>query len=284
MKRLTESVLVSIVVLAAGAALAAPSGQHEAISLDLEEADIGDVLKTVAMIIDAEAEIDPAVVGQVSITFDGISWMTALDAICESGSCGWRLTGRHPRLLEVAPAEPLLEAAADPLDQPIKLSLKEAHIGDVFSTVSKLAQWDLETDGELEGSVTLSFKGVSLRTALNMVCESAGCVWELGEDGVLQVVYADPETPAAGIEEVSARLEQPVTLRLNNADVGKVLENLGKLIGCELLVSAEVTGPVTVDLEGAATHEVLTRVCEAVGSRWILMNSSDGVRIEVVPQ
>jgi type II secretory pathway component GspD/PulD (secretin) len=278
----TLMVSFTFTVMPAATVSAENGAQHEPISLELADAELVNVLKTMAMVIGAEAEIDPAVSGRISITFADISWMTALDGICESGGCQWQLTGRNPRMLEITQAEPLSENAESFLDRPISMTLEKAAISDVIEQFGVFLKRGVQIDGQPRGSVTLSFERISVRTALNMVCESAGCQWQLVGDGVLQVSVADTTGPAtATMEDVTAQIEAPISLTLEDADAIRVLKTFGGLFGCKVVVSEEVSGSVSIDLDRIPAGQALTRICEQVGCTWAL-TSEDGKPIIMI--
>ena len=122
-KRLPGLLSVALFALAAGAAaddvsaarraaskkttsktveIASPESAHrssgEPISLDLKDADLKDVLKTLAELARINIAIDPEVKGSVTIRLHDVPWDQALDVILKTNGLGYVIDGRVLRV------------------------------------------------------------------------------------------------------------------------------------------------------------------------------------------
>ena len=156
--------------------IADASSEVQTITVALQGADIAVVAESFARMAESELEIDPAIVGKVDLNVQNVTWMTALDAVCEGIGCRWQLVGGPSRLLRLEPAEAIESPVA--LDTPISMDLEGAAIADVLTSFGRIADHDVEIAPDLQGKVTLGIQNVSVRTALRAVCESVGCTWE----------------------------------------------------------------------------------------------------------
>src|SRR5262249_43690368 len=93
---------------------AAPSGRRaesrwagEAISLDLKDADLKDVLHTFAELTGLNIAVDPEVKGSVTVRLHDVPWDQALDLIVRANGFGYVLEGN---LLHVGTVQRLAEA------------------------------------------------------------------------------------------------------------------------------------------------------------------------------
>ncbi|HSP94193.1 MAG TPA: secretin and TonB N-terminal domain-containing protein [Thermoanaerobaculia bacterium] len=82
----------------------------EAVSLDLKDADLKDVLRTFAELTKLNIAIDPDVTGSVTVRLHDVPWEKALDLILRMNGLGYVLVGK---ILRVGKTERLLSGALD---------------------------------------------------------------------------------------------------------------------------------------------------------------------------
>jgi len=184
----------------------------------------------------------------------------------------------------------LTAAGGEDLDKRITLDLKDAAVREVFRLYAEILDVELDLDPSIDGSTSITFENVTVRTSLNAVCESVGCAWELtdGDPGRLKVVRDDSQDgllEIRGTEEdyrgriVANRgpgdarryLESPVSLELQDADAATVLKLAAKIIGARLLLDRRLAGEtITVDASGVPFSEVLDEICTELGCDWEL--------------
>lgn len=286
------TVLASISVVAGSPSWGSPAVQRDPISLDLKDAPAAEVLAAFASMTEAKAEVDPAVAGPVTIHLDGVSWMTALDAVCDTLSCRWALQGgEEGRRLEFHP-RPDVEAPSSGLDSSLSLSLRRAAAIEVLMAFAEISGRTLVTPDGLEGLVTIELDGVRARTALTAVCESLGYRWSEEEDGTLKVSSwrdgdskAETKKPApseAASSAGQAAAEVKLDLDLKDAPLPAVFKSFAQILEAELDLSPALGGTVTVKLEKVTALEALDALCRRARCSWKLHEGPPGRRTLVV--
>lgn len=163
----------------------------ERISFDLEEGPVLGIFGSIAKILECEPRLDSSVASRkVSITLQRVRLSLALDTLCDSVGCQWRLepaqegrpcslvvsnldTGEKAR--GVADLETLLE-------QPITIQLKDASFAEVVRSFGSLLGSRLDLPAQLSGDgVTLDLKNTTVREVLDALLEPAGYQWRLSE-------------------------------------------------------------------------------------------------------
>lgn len=170
-------------------ASAAPSGLDERIDMQLEEADVQQVLASFGAIVSMEADVDPAIEGEVTIELHNVRAATALTAVCESVGCRWRIEDGRLTIEKDPEAPPAPRAAtgraegpsAERLDTPIDLELEDADLRQVLQAFGSIVQARVALDESLQGEVTIQLHDTPVRQALDAVCRVHGCTWELQE-------------------------------------------------------------------------------------------------------
>lgn len=259
-------------------ALGAPDVQHEPFSIDLVSADLRDVLQSFEMMSESRLEVAPEVDGKVTVRLTEVSWPTALDAVCESAGCSWRLRGSDPRRLEVGPRAS--GRLPEGLDAPIRLRLDHVPARQAFTTIAAATGRELATEGDFTTPVSLTLDGVTAETALTALCEGLGCEWSLRRDETLQLRRTAPRASAGGAAgEISAdlrdRLRRSLDLSLAGAPLGAVLQSFGQILEVPVEIEDGVEGSVTIELDGSPVAAALDAVCAANGCRWSLEGPGD---------
>lgn len=188
-------VLLLVSLLSGSLLLAGPS-LDERITLDLEDAPLQEIFDLYSEILNVELQIDPALEGTISITFDNITVKTSLNAVCESAGCKWKWTDGDPGLLKVerdhgdrdtvkvrrVAAMHAPEDGGYGIDSPVSLQLTDADATKVFEIAAKVIEAKLLMDRELAGEkVTIHATEVPLSGVLDTICTDLGCTWQLGE-------------------------------------------------------------------------------------------------------
>lgn len=175
----------------AGAARASQTaeGLDERLDIAMKDADVQQVLASFGEIYAGEADVDPAIEGEVTIELHNVRAATALTAVCESVGCRWRIADGRLRIEKDPDAPPALQAApgraegpsAERLDTPIDLELEAADLRQVLQAFGSIVQARVVLDESLDGEVTLDLHKTPVRQALDAVCRVHGCAWELQE-------------------------------------------------------------------------------------------------------
>ncbi|MCH9650690.1 MAG: hypothetical protein K0U98_20835 [Deltaproteobacteria bacterium] len=158
---------------------------------------------------------------------------------------------------------PLCFAAPDEQRDPISIDVVGAPLADVLAGFGDMTESRLSLDPALTASITLRLDRVSWTTALDAVCESAGCNWSLvgGPPRVLKI-EADPR--GASEEGVGERLEVAF-VDLPRAEALRLLVGTA---GLEAGIEGELTGSLSMNLQGVTLGTALKALCEPVGCLW----------------
>ncbi|HEX2644784.1 MAG TPA: hypothetical protein VHU81_17435 [Thermoanaerobaculia bacterium] len=158
------------------------------IALKVEKADPQEVLKTFGQIMSVPVDVDPTLRQPVSIRLEQVTVRTALNAVCESVGCDWRLEGGKLKVTAQpkAPAEP---SSPPSLEKPIDIKITDANLREVLATVAQILSYDLALDPAIQGKITLSIENQGLRSVLDTICAQAACRWRVieGSRTVLEV-------------------------------------------------------------------------------------------------
>lgn len=185
--RLLRSLFTLLLLASASAApLGAQPELDERISLELEDADVGQVLESLGSILEREVEVDPAIGGTISIELHDVRVETALTAVCESAGCVWNLDARRLRMSpdpSHPPAKPRPRPTRTGLDEPIDMELKDASLGETLRAFGSIAELPVILDDgvDQDAKVTVQLASTPAGQALDVICRMNGCAWEVVE-------------------------------------------------------------------------------------------------------
>ena len=186
------------------------------------------------------------------------------------------------------------------LDERITLDLKDAQLQKVFEIYREILDIELDIDPSIDEAISVAFEDITVRTSLNVICESAGCRWNLleGDPGLLQVTRDDAREGQDGQRLVvkesrgnvfathgstGARhhLDSPVSIDLVEADATAVLELAAKILGAKLLLDRKLEGKLlTVHVSAVPLSNFLDTICADLGCDWKLLDG-DSPTLEV---
>jgi hypothetical protein len=117
-------------------------------------------------------EMPPARLLPVTITLTNVRLRVALDAICDTAACTWRLNGSTVTL------SPAVVAAGE-LPPALSLSLDKVPVPDVFRAIGTALGVVLVIEGRSEGPpASVNFTNTDTRMALDFLCKLGRCAWE----------------------------------------------------------------------------------------------------------
>lgn len=177
----SAAVCVLAGLLGGGAALAAGNPLDERINLSLADAAPTETFRAFGQMMGVEAAVDPGVTGKVTVTLRNVRVRTLLDAVCESIGCHWDLQDKTLRVTP-APDKPSAEMR-QALDSPIDLRVTDADAKDLLKTFGQIMSAEVSLDSAISGKVSLELEKTPVRQALDVVCTSLGCDWDLTESG-----------------------------------------------------------------------------------------------------
>lgn len=172
----------------------------------------------------------------------------------------------QPRRAKLAPTA----AAADPapvraqvasaLDRRIDLTLNQAKTTEVLALLADVAATPIVVSGELDDTVSVDLRAVTVRDALDETLEAAHAVWE-EVDLVRVTATAGPMGPALEGAEVD--------LRLVEAPLGDVVAALAAPLDVATEIEPELAArPITLGAKRQRAGDVLAVAVAQVGARY----------------
>jgi hypothetical protein len=168
-----------------------------------------------------------------------------------------------------AVADPALQGAtaSDPLATRVTVDYRRAPVLDVLTGLAAAGRLTLESEWKSGGLITLALESVSLRTALTVFCESAGCQWtyDAAAGARLKVRAASQAARAPSLSTTS------LSISLWETPAQDVLRALGRVLDLRVVIDPELpNAPVSVDFKEAAATSVLNVLAEFMRCRWEL--------------
>jgi type II secretory pathway component GspD/PulD (secretin) len=125
----------------------------------------------------------------------------------------------------------------------------------------------------IKGKVTVELRNVRVRTLLDAVCESIACRWEL-QPGTPPKLLVLPAQSGKTAPAAPALIDEPIDLRVTEADGRDVLKTFGEILSARVEVDPAIAGTVSLDLEAAPVGQALDKVCQVLGCDWMLVEGS----------
>jgi hypothetical protein len=133
-----------------------------------------DVIQVLAKAAGLGVEMPSTSLQPVTITLTNVRLRTALDAICDTASCTWRLDGT---IIKVAAAGSLKTAATLPAT--VSIELEQVPVPDVFRALGAAINVLVTIEGTVDRPpITVKFTNASTTEVLDFICKNAGCSWE----------------------------------------------------------------------------------------------------------
>ncbi|HEY7216548.1 MAG TPA: hypothetical protein VIC28_18145 [Thermoanaerobaculia bacterium] len=179
-------------LLAAHAALGAGDPLEDRIDISLHDASVVETFRSFGELMGANAVVDPALRGPVTVELKHVRVRTLLDAVCESIGCRWTLEPGERPTLKVGLQENVKRNRYLPasLKEPIDLRITNAESRDILKTIGQILSIEtVEIDPEVSGPVTFDLRHTPVEKILDAVCQKVGCDWKIsdGESPVLRV-------------------------------------------------------------------------------------------------
>jgi TonB family protein len=170
-------------------------------SLTYQGTPAGPVLQALADVLGFRLQLDDKVTGAVTLDVRNVTAETVLRAICESIGCRWRVEKGTLYVDHDAAAAGGTPGQADPYahvkvrdtfdEIPVQISWNGAPVDAAIKTLARMLDAELSLDRALSDKrITLSLNKDNPRTALNAICEQAGCQWRMlaGAKRILRVI------------------------------------------------------------------------------------------------
>jgi hypothetical protein len=157
------------------------------VSVQYVNSSAADMVQVLAKAAGLTVEVPAASLQRVTITLTNVRFRTALDAICDTAGCTWRLEGTTVKLEAVAGAPP-----AGGLPSTVSVALEEVSVRDVFRAIGAAINVPVTVEGNVDRPpLTVKFTNSATTAVLDYLCKNAGCTWQF--DGAsLRVRFKTP--------------------------------------------------------------------------------------------
>lgn len=140
----------------------------------------------------------------------------------------------------------------------IELEFKDTGIRDVLQAIAAVAHVNIVTDSTVDGRVTVKLKGGTVKEALEAVLKVCRCHYRLEGDVYLVSRNRFPESTVISVDS-----EGRVTVRARDADLREVLMDVSREAGLSVVPSADITGKISIELQGVPISEVVPALVKA---------------------
>ena len=145
------------------------------VSVQYVNSNAAEMLKVLANAAGLTVELPSTSLQPVTITLTNVRLRIALDAICDTASCTWRLEGTT---LRVASAAGLPAGTAGQLPPTVSIAVEGVSVPEFFRAIGAAINVPVTVEGHVEKPpVTVKFSNASTSTVLDFVCKQAGCTW-----------------------------------------------------------------------------------------------------------
>lgn len=146
---------------------------------------------------------------------------------------------------------------ADTLDF-IRLDVKDKPLREVLQGIGRQVDINIVADPEVDETVTVSLGSIEWEKALEIIARETNCV----------IVRESPRL---------IRFTQPTNVKMEfqDADLKFVLEILAKQSGANIVIAEDVTGKVTLALQGVPWRQALETVVKTAG--YVAVEDSEGI-------
>jgi len=109
----------------------------------------------------------------VTLTLTNVRLRTALDAICDTAACAWKLDGTTIKVTSSG------TSAASGLPPLVSVALDQVAVPEVFRAIGAAVGVAVVIEGRVERPpVTVKFTNAQTSAVLDHLCKIAGCTWE----------------------------------------------------------------------------------------------------------
>jgi hypothetical protein len=176
------------------------------------------------------------------------------------------------------------QSTDDPrLDARVTISYQNAPAIDVLVALGRAGNFPTSLTTKPLLPVTVTLTNVKLRTALDAVCENAGCYWQLGRNEMAPPEYRDTLLLAIRtLDDPLPRLPGTVSIDLKNLPVSEAFRVFAAALKVTLVLETELPERrLSLNLDSVNATETLRRLCEVrVGNcAWSLDEKTRTLRV-----
>jgi type II secretory pathway component GspD/PulD (secretin) len=178
-----KAALGAVALLLGATAVSASQGLDARIDMAVRDADPKEVFESFGELLGAEASVDPAVKNRVTVELKNVRVRTLLDTVCESIGCRWEFQPGPPSKLRITALPGKAEPATPKVSgkESIDLRVTKADGRNVLATFAQILSAEPAIHPSIKGELTLDLKATPWDQALDAVCQSLSCTWELTE-------------------------------------------------------------------------------------------------------
>lgn len=157
-------------------------------------------------------------------------------------------------------------AAAQPdasLNTRVSIDHKNTPARDVLKSLANAASMQLEISDEEMAPVTITLTNARVRTALDAVCENAGCKWTVtdGKPPVLKV------TRGSGSRKID--LKADISVHVKDASVEQALRTLASYFQVNVVIEGKLGAKsVNINVSNGSFPLLLDALCKAASCTW----------------
>jgi len=131
------------------------------------------ILQVLAKPAGLTVEVSSSDLRPVTLTLTNVRLGTALDAICDTAACAWKLDGTTIKVTSSG------KSAASGLPPLVSVALDQVAVPDVFRAIGAAVGVAVVIEGGVERPpVTVKFTNAQTSAVLDHLCKIAGCTWE----------------------------------------------------------------------------------------------------------
>jgi len=143
------------------------------VSVQYVNAKPADILQVLAKAAGLTVEASSSDLRPVTLTLTNVRLRTALDAICDTAACTWKLDGTTIKVTSSGPS------AVTGLPPMVSVTLDQVAVPDVFRAVGAAVGVDVVIEGRVDRPpMTVKFTNAHTSDVLDFLCKNAGCTWE----------------------------------------------------------------------------------------------------------
>lgn len=162
----------------------------------------------------------------------------------------------------VGPTSAVAQPDSD-LNARVSVDFKAARAQDVLKTLASVASLQLVITDDEFSLVTITLNNVSVRTALEAVCETAGCKWTVsdGTPAVLKVTRAPGER--------KLEIKSNLSVHLKTALFEQAFRTLASYLQVDIVIEGKLpVKSVTLSVKEGTTTTLLDALCKAASCTW----------------
>ena len=161
------------------------------------------------------------------------------------------------------------------LDKRISVEFNTAPVAGALRIIAQSQGLEPVIDPSLSQNFSFRLNDVTVRTALDALCDSVSCRWRIEDNKlIVDAVPRDPSRVAREEGNVAAleplRRLVPQGTRFDNVPVSSALDSLARLTGDDVQFSVrelDANQSVTVDVGGRTVQQAIMKVVAAAGMK-----------------